>query len=81
MLVAKEHYSKEEIAGKKIAVPGEMTSAFLAQLWLGRPKTELDYVVVPFDEIFATVKAGQVDVGLIIHEGQLTLKMKGSCAA
>ena len=36
MLVAKEHYSKEEIAGKKIAVPGEMTSAFLAlQLWLG----------------------------------------------
>ena len=78
MLVAKEHYSKEEIAGKKIAVPGEMTSAFLAlQLWLGRPKTELDYVVVPFDEIFATVKAGQADVGLIIHEGQLTFENEG----
>ena len=78
MLVAKEHYSKEEIAGKKIAVPGEMTSAFLAlQLWLGRPKTEIDYVVVPFDEIFATVKAGQADVGLIIHEGQLTFENEG----
>ena len=78
MLVAKEHYSKEEIAGKKIAVPGEMTSAFLAlQLWLGRPKTEIDYVVVPFDEIFATVKTGQADVGLIIHEGQLTFENEG----
>jgi len=78
MLVAKEHYSKEEIAGKKIAVPGEMTSAFLSlQLWLGRPKTEIDYVVVPFDEIFTTVKAGQADVGLIIHEGQLTFENEG----
>ena len=78
MLVAKEHFSKEEIAGKKIAVPGEMTSAFLAlQLWLGRPKTEIEYVVVPFDEIFTTVKAGQADVGLIIHEGQLTFKNEG----
>ena len=78
MLVAKEHFSKEEIAGKKIAVPGEMTSAFLAlQLWLGRPKTEIEYVVVPFDEIFTTVKAGQADVGLIIHEGQLTFENEG----
>ena len=78
MLVAKEHFSKEEIAAKKIAVPGEMTSAFLAlQLWLGRPKTEIEYVVVPFDEIFTTVKAGQADVGLIIHEGQLTFKNEG----
>ena len=78
MLVAKETFSKEEIAGKKIAVPGEMTSAFLAlQLWLGRPKTEFDYVVVPFDEIFNTVNAGNADVGLIIHEGQLTFENEG----
>ena len=51
---------------EKGAVPGEMTSAFLAlQLWLGQPKTEIDYVVVPFDEIFARTRLGKLD-GLII---------------
>jgi 1,4-dihydroxy-6-naphthoate synthase len=78
MLVAKQKYSKAEVAGKKIAVPGTMTSAFLAlQLWLGKPAKEFDYIVVPFDQIFKTVKSGQADVGLIIHEGQLTYKNEG----
>jgi len=78
MLVAKQKFSKAEVAGKKIAVPGTMTSAFLAlQLWLGKPAKEFNYVVVPFDQIFATVKSGQADVGLIIHEGQLTYKNEG----
>jgi len=73
MLVAKRKYSREEIAKKKIAVPGTMTSAFLAlQLWLGRPAKDFNYVVVPFDRIFAAVKNGEAEVGLIIHEGQLT---------
>jgi 1,4-dihydroxy-6-naphthoate synthase len=55
---------------KRIAVPGTMTSAWLAlQLALeGTP----EFVVVPFDEIFAAVKSGRAEVGLIIHEGQLT---------
>jgi 1,4-dihydroxy-6-naphthoate synthase len=57
-----------------IAVPGEMTSAFLAlQLFLGK----FDYVVVPFDEIFDAVKSGRADAGLIIHEGQLTYAQSG----
>ena len=78
MLVAKEKFSPTEVARKKIAVPGTMTSAFLAlQLWLGRPAKELDYVVVPFDQIFATVRSGRADVGLIIHEGQLTYQNEG----
>src|SRR5438045_7460379 len=48
MLVAKRKFPKEEIARRKIAVPGTMTSAFLAlQLWLGRPAKDLDYIVVP----------------------------------
>lgn len=73
MLVAKGKFSRGEIAGKRIAVPGTMTSAFLAlQLWLGKPAIEFEFVVVPFDQIFATVKKGLADVGLIIHEGQLT---------
>lgn len=78
MLVAKQKFSREEIARKTIAVPGTMTSAFLAlQLWLGRPAKEFQFVVVPFDQIFQTVRAGQADVGLIIHEGQLTYQNEG----
>ncbi|MGA2244681.1 MAG: MqnA/MqnD/SBP family protein [Verrucomicrobiota bacterium] len=73
MLVAKAKFSREQILKKKIAVPGTMTSAFLAlQLWLGKPAAEIDHVVVPFDQIFAAVNNGGADVGLIIHEGQLT---------
>ncbi len=78
MLVAKQPFSKEEIARKKIAVPGTMTSAFLAlQLWLGRPAKAIRYVVVPFDQIFETVRSGAAEVGLIIHEGQLTYANEG----
>jgi 1,4-dihydroxy-6-naphthoate synthase len=79
MLVAKSRNGLSEnprfgevrdwLHGKKIAVPGLMTSAYLAlRLAIG----ECNTVVVPFDEIFAAVKRGDADVGLIIHEGQLT---------
>jgi len=91
MLVAKRKFSREEIAKKKIAVPGTMTSAFLAlQLWLGevgssryddrtaqRAVPAFDYVVVPFDKIFEAVRSGKADIGLIIHEGQLTYQNEG----
>jgi len=78
MLVAKQKFSKEEVAGKRIAVPGTMTSAFLAlQLWLGKPAREFRYVVVPFDRIFEAVRANEAEVGLIIHEGQLTYEREG----
>ena len=66
--------AREFLSGKKIAVPGKMTSAFLAlELFLG----EFDYVVVPFDQIFEAVRGGRADVGLIIHEGQLTYERSG----
>jgi 1,4-dihydroxy-6-naphthoate synthase len=78
MVVARRALGKAELAGKKIAVPGTMTSAFLAlQLWLERPAARLDYVVVPFDRIFEAVRSGQAEAGLIIHEGQLTYKNEG----
>ena len=78
MLVAKRKFAKEEVAARRIAVPGKMTSAFLAlQLWLGKPASEIDFVVVPFDEIFQAVRDGKADVGLIIHEGQLTYRDQG----
>ena len=57
-----------------IAVPGKLTSAFLAlQLFLG----EFDFTVVPFDRIFDAVQTGHADAGLIIHEGQLTYAQSG----
>jgi len=78
MLVARERFTREEIAAKTIAVPGTMTSAFLAlQLWLGRPAKEFRHVAVPFDKIFIAVREGKADVGLIIHEGQLTFQNEG----
>src|SRR5437773_3435686 len=78
MLVGKKPFSREEIASKLIAVPGTMTSAFLAlQLWLGKSAKEFRYTVVPFDQIFHAVRSGKADVGLIIHEGQLTYGKEG----
>jgi 1,4-dihydroxy-6-naphthoate synthase len=78
MLVAKQKFSREQVAQKRIAVPGTMTSAFLAlQLWLGQPAKALDILVVPFDQIFEAVRLGKADVGLIIHEGQLTYQKEG----
>ena len=57
-----------------IAVPGKMTSAFLAlRLYLG----DFKHVVVPFDQIFDAVSNGKADAGLIIHEGQLTYAKSG----
>ena len=65
---------RELLREQTIAVPGKMTSAFLAlRLFLG----EFDYVVVPFDQIFEAVKNGAADAGLIIHEGQLTYERAG----
>lgn len=78
MLVAKNSLTKAEIAGRRIAVPGKMTSAFLAlQLWLNKRAEQLDYMVVPFDQIFQAVRSDTADVGLLIHEGQLTYKNEG----
>ncbi|MFM7815523.1 MAG: MqnA/MqnD/SBP family protein [Verrucomicrobiota bacterium] len=78
MLVSPRRMGRDEVARSRIAVPGRMTSAFLAlQLWLGRRAEELDILVVPFDQIFAAVKRGEADVGLIIHEGQLTYRNEG----
>lgn len=74
MVVAKEKFSVSDLKNKKIAVPGTLTSAFLA-LKLFEP--QIDYVVIPFDKIIDSVKNGEVDAGLIIHEGQLTYQDEG----
>src|SRR5215207_421496 len=66
----------EWFLSKRIAVPGTLTSAFLAlRLFLGGRMPQYD--VVPFDEIFDYVRSGRADLGLIIHEGQLTYGREG----
>ncbi|WP_096999743.1 MqnA/MqnD/SBP family protein [Persephonella hydrogeniphila] len=76
MIVAKESFDPSELKNKKIAVPGTLTSAFLAlELYLGTK--DFDYEVIPFDQIIKAVKEGKVDAGLIIHEGQLTYQDEG----
>jgi 1,4-dihydroxy-6-naphthoate synthase len=78
MLVGPRKVDRAEIAKVRIAVPGRLTSAYLAlQLFLGRRGEDLDLIVVPFDEIFDALKAGRADLGLIIHEGQLTYADEG----
>ncbi len=70
-----EPEAREFLSDKTIAVPGKMTSAYLAlQLFLGR---NFKHVVVPFDQIFDTVNDGRAEAGLIIHEGQLTYARSG----
>jgi 1,4-dihydroxy-6-naphthoate synthase len=74
MLVSKVPMTRESVAGRRIAVPGLMTSAYLA-LRLYQP--DFVPVVTPFDKIEEAVLAGDVDAGLLIHEGQLTYKDDG----
>jgi 1,4-dihydroxy-6-naphthoate synthase len=65
---------REWLGSKTIAIPGLKTSAYLA-LRLFAP--EVRVVTIQFDEIFDAVKAGKADVGLIIHEGQITYANQG----
>ena len=69
MIVAPKKYSLDEVKRLRIAVPGILTSAYLA-LKLVAPDIQTE--VVPFDRIIPAVNAGEFDAGLIIHEGQLT---------
>jgi len=73
-LVARTPMSRSSIRGKRIAVPGMMTSAYLA-LRMYEPSFEA--VATPFDQIEDAVVDGTVDLGLLIHEGQLTFTDRG----
>lgn len=74
ILVASRPTSLDDIKGKRIAIPGTMTSAYLT-LRLMEP--DFEAVVIPFDKILDAVKEHTVDLGLVIHEGQLTYSKAG----
>ncbi|MGD0548364.1 MAG: MqnA/MqnD/SBP family protein [Terracidiphilus sp.] len=74
MIVSSKPLALEDLSRVKIAVPGEMTTAYLA-LKIFNP--ELKTETVPFDQIIPAILAGKYDAGLIIHEGQLTYASSG----
>ncbi|MGB8012870.1 MAG: MqnA/MqnD/SBP family protein [Terriglobales bacterium] len=74
MLVSTRPFTQDEIKQKKIAVPGKLTTAYLA-LELFAPGIEVE--VVPFDQIIPQILEGKHEAGLIIHEGQLTYDKSG----
>jgi 1,4-dihydroxy-6-naphthoate synthase len=69
LVVSTRHMAPDDLKGKRIAIPGTMTTAFLT-LKLFQP--DFEHVVIPFDKILDAVKDHEVDAGLVIHEGQLT---------
>ncbi len=74
IVVSREPVKASEISSLKIAVPGKLTSAFLA-LRIFSP--DFQYEVIPFDKVIAAVQTGQCDAGLLIHEGQLFYESMG----
>ena len=74
MVVAPRAYTLDGIRKKKIAIPGKLTTAYLAlELFASGIETE----VVPFDQIIQAVEKGTCDAGLLIHEGQLFYEAMG----
>ncbi|HXF41292.1 MAG TPA: MqnA/MqnD/SBP family protein [Blastocatellia bacterium] len=74
LVISREPMNLDQLRSATIAVPGLMTTAYLTlRLCVGEVKT----VVVPFDQIMDAVERGDVDAGLLIHEGQLTYSARG----
>lgn len=74
IIVARIENTNSSLRGKRVAVPGKWTTAFLV-LKLFEP--EFEFVLVPFDQVLEHVQSGQSDFGLVIHEGQLTFSQYG----
>jgi 1,4-dihydroxy-6-naphthoate synthase len=76
MVVSSKKLKPEELKGIKVAIPGKLTTAYLA-LKVFNPDIETE--IVPFDQIIPAILAGKYEAGLIIHEGQLTYAQNGLC--
>lgn len=75
LLVASGPTALGDLAGRRIGVPGSHTTAYLLlRLYIGVPFLP---VMLPFDTVMDAIRAGEVDAGVIIHEGQLTWKEEG----
>jgi 1,4-dihydroxy-6-naphthoate synthase len=74
LVVSRSPLELGDLKDRTVALPGTMTTAYLA---LRLAAGDFEYVVVPFDEVFEKVEAGEADAGLVIHEGQLTYRDAG----
>ena len=74
ILIARDRMTRAGLRGKRVAVPGKLTTAYLV-LRLYEP--EFEAVVTPFDQILGRVASGETDAGVVIHEGQLTYAREG----
>src|SRR5262249_9197990 len=78
VVVCRDPLTRDDLAGRTVAIPGRLTTAHLAlRLWQPAAATR----VVPFDRILDVVAAGETDAGVVIHEGQLTYGDQGLRAA
>lgn len=74
VVVAAQPMTREDLAGKTVAIPGKLTTAHMAlKLWYPEAKTR----IVPFDKILDVVEGGEAAAGVVIHEGQLTFGDRG----
>jgi 1,4-dihydroxy-6-naphthoate synthase len=74
IVVSRQPLTREDLAGRKVAIPGKLTTAALAlKLWQPAVETE----IIPFDQILDVVADGHFDAGVVIHEGQLTYAEQG----
>ncbi len=74
VLVARKEATEEELLSMKVAIPGRLTTAALAlKMW----NPALQTVIMGFDEVMPAVSSGEVDAGVVIHEGQLTWQDEG----
>ncbi|MGH7845622.1 MAG: MqnA/MqnD/SBP family protein, partial [Candidatus Binatia bacterium] len=72
-IVSKDLFSANELIGKRLAIPGDHTTAFLVlRLYLGDKAKAVEFMPVHFEDIPQAILDGEVDAGLLIHEGQLT---------
>jgi 1,4-dihydroxy-6-naphthoate synthase len=76
LVVSLKEYTMEELRGKRIAIPGRLTTAFLLLL-IYNPAFAENVKVMPFNLIIGAVKNGDVDAGLIIHESRFTYRKEG----
>ena len=74
IVVSATQINRDDLAGHVVGIPGKQTSAYLA-LQLFEP--DLEFRVIPFDQIMSSVQQQKVDAGVIIHEGQLTYREDG----
>lgn len=76
LVVAREELEMSDLRGKTIAIPGELTTAFLL-LQIFDPELKRNIKIMPFNSIIGSVKEGEADAGLIIHESRFTFQRAG----